>query len=90
MATTWADLSLSVAQRTALDGFAALGAQVQAAQTQAARDAIVPTDTYSHAKTAQSATLDLRNLMAVTWVGISHTLNYYRKQALADFDAANP
>lgn len=87
---TWADLTISAGQRTVLDGFATLGAQVQAAQTPEARDAIVPPQTYSQAKAASAGITDLRALMAITWVGISHTLNYYRKQALAAFDAANP
>lgn len=88
--TTWNTLSLSQAQRDALDAFSALGQQLRNATTPEERDAIVPTDTYSHAKTAMTNLQDLRDLVATTWVGIMHTYNYFRKQALADFDTANP
>lgn len=90
MAMTWNQLAaLPAGQVAALNGFAALGAQVQSAAPGTV-NSIVPPDTYSHAKSGQAGIADLRDLVAVTMLGVNFTLNYYRKQAQDAFDAANP
>lgn len=86
----WENLtSLSAGQITALDALLDFGSLVRSTPP-AQQDALVPTRSYSNAKAGAAGIADLQAMISLTQQGINATLSYYRKKALADFDAANP
>lgn len=86
----WENLSaLSPGQVTVLDAFADFGTLIRSTPP-AQVDSLVPTQTYSQAKAGAAGIKDLQDLISLTQQGINQTLTYFRKQALAAYDAANP
>lgn len=86
---TWSEFTfLSAAQRTALQGFADLGAQVKGPPN--GETGPTPSPTFSQTKTADVGFLPYEDLFKVTRRGIRYAMAFYRRKAVKDFEDANP